>query len=135
MQEAQEMWVQSLGCEDPVEEEMATHSSILAWEIFGWAYPRCLRLEVVPLGTHAQAILSDKGSLGLRILNWLHGGGTLLIEVVRLAERKSAEVASPTASTRVAAWSQAIMAASGGQAFVHVLQGRSWVVFLCVSSV
>ena len=26
-------WVQSLGWEDPLEEEMATHSSILAWEI------------------------------------------------------------------------------------------------------
>ena len=31
--EMQEMWVQSLGGEDPLEEEMATHSSILAWEI------------------------------------------------------------------------------------------------------
>ena len=31
MQEAQEMWVQSLDQEDPLEEEMATHSSILAW--------------------------------------------------------------------------------------------------------
>ena len=30
MQEAQEMWVQSLGQEDPLEEGMATHSSILA---------------------------------------------------------------------------------------------------------
>ena len=29
----QESWVQSLGWEDPLEEEMATHSSILAWEI------------------------------------------------------------------------------------------------------
>ena len=29
----QETWVQSLGWEDPVEKEMATHSSILAWEI------------------------------------------------------------------------------------------------------
>ena len=29
----QETWVQSLGQEDPVEREMATHSSILAWEI------------------------------------------------------------------------------------------------------
>ena len=29
----QEIWVRSLGCEDPLEEEMATHSSILAWEI------------------------------------------------------------------------------------------------------
>ena len=28
----QEMQVQSLGQEDPLEEEMATHSSILAWE-------------------------------------------------------------------------------------------------------
>ena len=26
-------WVQSLGREDPLEEEMATHSNILAWEI------------------------------------------------------------------------------------------------------
>ena len=26
-------WVQSLGWEDPLEEDMATHSSILAWEI------------------------------------------------------------------------------------------------------
>ena len=29
----QETWVQSLSQEDPLEEEMATHSSILAWEI------------------------------------------------------------------------------------------------------
>jgi len=29
----QEMWVQSLGQEDPLEKEMAIHSSILAWEI------------------------------------------------------------------------------------------------------
>ena len=29
----QGMWVQSLGQEDPLEDEMATQSSILAWEI------------------------------------------------------------------------------------------------------
>ena len=29
----QETWVQSLGQEDPLEKDMATHSSILAWEI------------------------------------------------------------------------------------------------------
>ena len=28
----QEVWVQSLGQKDPLEKEMATHSSILAWE-------------------------------------------------------------------------------------------------------
>ena len=38
----QETWVRSLGWEDSLEEGMATHSSILAWNIFmdrgaGWA--------------------------------------------------------------------------------------------------
>ena len=33
IQEVQEIWVQSLGWEDPLEEEMATHSSILPWKI------------------------------------------------------------------------------------------------------
>ena len=28
----QETWVWSLGWEDPLEKEMATHSSVLAWE-------------------------------------------------------------------------------------------------------
>ena len=30
-----ETWVRSLGQEDPLEKEMATHSSILAWRIHG----------------------------------------------------------------------------------------------------
>ena len=33
MQETQQMRIQSLGQEDPLEEETATHSSILAWKI------------------------------------------------------------------------------------------------------
>ena len=33
MQETPEMQVQTLGCEDPLEKEMATHSSILVWKI------------------------------------------------------------------------------------------------------
>ena len=33
VQETQEMWVWSLVWEDPLEEEMATHPSILAWKI------------------------------------------------------------------------------------------------------
>ena len=32
-QEMQESWIQSLGQEDPLEEAMATHSSILVWKI------------------------------------------------------------------------------------------------------
>ena len=31
--EMEELWVRSLGLDDPLEEEMATHSSILAWRI------------------------------------------------------------------------------------------------------
>ena len=33
MREMQEKWVQFLDQEDPLEKEMATHSSILAWKI------------------------------------------------------------------------------------------------------
>ena len=33
VQEIQKTWILSLGREDPLEEEMATHSSILAWRI------------------------------------------------------------------------------------------------------
>ena len=35
VQERQERWVQSLSGEVPLEKEMTTHSSILAWEIPG----------------------------------------------------------------------------------------------------
>ena len=40
MEETQETWVQYLGREDPLEEEMATYSSILAWEIL-WTEETC----------------------------------------------------------------------------------------------
>ena len=33
MQETQETWVHSQGWEDPLEEGMATHGSVLAWRI------------------------------------------------------------------------------------------------------
>ena len=33
MQQTREPWVRSLGREDPLEKEMATHSSIIAWRI------------------------------------------------------------------------------------------------------
>ena len=33
MQETEDTWVQSLGWEDPLQEGIATHSSILAWRI------------------------------------------------------------------------------------------------------
>ena len=39
MQEMQQPWVLSLGQEDLLEKEMATHSNILAWEIPGTDEP------------------------------------------------------------------------------------------------
>ena len=39
MQEMQETWVLSVGQEDSPEDEMATHSSILAWRIPGTGEP------------------------------------------------------------------------------------------------
>ena len=48
MQETQEMWVQSLGQKDPLEEKMATHPSILAWEIPWTEAPS--RLQSMGLG-------------------------------------------------------------------------------------
>ena len=35
----QETWVRSLGWEDPLEKEMVTHSSVLAWGILGMGQP------------------------------------------------------------------------------------------------
>ena len=44
----QEMQVQSLGQDDPLEKEMATHSSVLAWRIPGMAEPGGL----LSMGSH-----------------------------------------------------------------------------------
>ena len=41
-----ETWMQSLGQEGPLEKEMATHSSILAWDRGVWRVSPC-----VPKGT------------------------------------------------------------------------------------
>ena len=35
----QETWVRSLGLEDPLEKQMETHSSVLAWRIPGTGEP------------------------------------------------------------------------------------------------
>ena len=45
MQEPQEIQVPSLGQEDPLEEEMATHSSILAWRILWTEEPGGLQFK------------------------------------------------------------------------------------------
>ena len=48
VQEMQETWVRSLGREDSLEEEMATHSSILAWKVPWTAEPSGLQ----SMGSH-----------------------------------------------------------------------------------
>ena len=59
LQEPQETWVQSLGQEDPPEQDMATHSSVLAWRIPGAEEPglqskrsQRVRHELKLLGMH-----------------------------------------------------------------------------------
>jgi len=46
-QETREMQVQSLGQEDPLKEEMATHSSILAWKI-PWTEEPDVEKKILP---------------------------------------------------------------------------------------
>ena len=43
----QETWVRSLGQEDPLEKETATHSRILIWEIPWTEEPGGLQYEIV----------------------------------------------------------------------------------------
>ena len=51
-----EMWVRSLGQKDPLEEEIATHSSILAWEILWTEEPGGLQ----SMGSHELATKTTK---------------------------------------------------------------------------
>ena len=51
----QETWVRSLGWEDPLEKEMVTHSSILAWRI-PWAEEP---VGLQSTGSQSQTRLSD----------------------------------------------------------------------------
>ena len=53
----QETWVQSLGQEDPLEEEMATNSSFLAWKVTWTEEPGVLmsKERVAESDTTAQA--------------------------------------------------------------------------------
>ena len=48
-------WVQALGQEDPLEKEMATHSSILAWRIPWTEEPGRLQ----SMGSQSQTCLND----------------------------------------------------------------------------
>ena len=71
-----ETWVQSLGWEDPLEEGMATHSSILAWKIpwieeLGGLHPmgsqRVRRDRGTNTHTHALKIISPASIFRMKI--------------------------------------------------------------------
>ena len=49
------MWIQSLGREDPLEEEIATHSSNLDWKIPWTEEPGSLQSIGPQRGRHARA--------------------------------------------------------------------------------
>ena len=92
MQEPQETWVWSLSWEDPLKEEMATHSSVLAWRIPqteepGGYSPYGHRVgHSWGLNTHAQIWLDFRSRksmqtgelcrLSARTLQYLDRGGT-----------------------------------------------------------
>ena len=44
----QETWAQSLGQEDPLEEGIATHSSVLAWRILDRGARQAVKVHAVP---------------------------------------------------------------------------------------
>ena len=62
----EETWVQSLGREDPLEQEMATHSSILGWRIPWKEEPGGLH----PQG-HKELGTTDRLTLSLSTFDYL----------------------------------------------------------------
>ena len=65
----QEKWIWSLGWEDPLEKEMATHSSILAWEV-PWTEELC----------GLQSVGSQRVRRGWSDLAWMHAVSLMLSE-------------------------------------------------------
>ena len=60
----QESWVQSLGEEDPLEKEMAIHSSTLAWKIPWTQEPGKLQSMGLHLGEYEVLIFGAGGHKG-----------------------------------------------------------------------
>ena len=56
-----EIWVQSLGPENPLGEEMTTHSRILAWRIPRTDTVHGVGCSWTPLGTHIRITVGRKG--------------------------------------------------------------------------
>ena len=78
MQETQEIQVRCLGLENPVEQEMATHSSILAWEIPRTEAPgglQSIELDTterlsVHAGMRGESKTQEGGREGIHVYFW-----------------------------------------------------------------
>ena len=68
MQETQETWLPSLGQEDPLEKEMATHSNILAWRIPWTEDPGRLK-HMVLLKNEGNYASLDHPELAIRLVS------------------------------------------------------------------
>ena len=68
----QEIWVQSLSQEDPLEEEMATHSSILTWRIPRTEEPGGLQ----SVGSQSRIWLSEHTHAQQMLVSWSSKAGT-----------------------------------------------------------
>ena len=67
----QEMWVQSLDWKDPLEKEMATHTSILAWRIPWTEKPgRLQSMGLQRVGHDLPTEQQQPGSQGHTVLKW-----------------------------------------------------------------
>ena len=66
MQEMQDKWVQSLGQEDPLEKEMATHCSIFAWEISWTEEPGQLQSTGLQRGRRDRACMDAVKALTIQ---------------------------------------------------------------------
>ena len=64
----QETWVPSPGWEDPLEEEMATHSSILAWKILQTEEPGGLQRDQRSLWDGKESDTTERLTLLLLLL-------------------------------------------------------------------
>ena len=64
MQEMQEIWVRSLGQEDTLQKEMATHSSVLPWEIPWTEEPGRMQ----SMGSQSQTDLATQNELDKHVI-------------------------------------------------------------------
>ena len=62
MQETKETQLRSLGREDPLEEEMATHSSILAWGIPWTEKPGGLQVHGIRVYGHDRGLSTQEAA-------------------------------------------------------------------------